>query len=248
MPDRPLEARVAIVTGSSRGIGLAIARRFAAAGASVMGNARTRPGENYAADSPDAERIAFHPADVATRAGAESLVAATLARFRRLDIVINNAGMQPSGPWIDASADALAEAISANAGAVEHMTRAALPALEATGGVIVNIASVRAQRPGARMAHYAAAKAAVVALTRALAVELGPRGIRVNAVSPGLVDRPGLAGQWPEGVARFADDAPLRRIGDPDDVAAACLFLASPAASWITGVDLAVDGGISLVR
>jgi len=256
--ERSLAGRVAIVTGSSRGIGLAIARRFAAAGADVMRNARTAPcdgstregstrdGSTCDDGAPDSG--AFHAADVSTADGAASLVAATLARFGRLDVVINNAGVQPSGAWTDASADAFATVVQANAGAVEAMIRAALPALEESRGAIVNIASVRAERPGARMAHYAAAKAAVVALTRALAVELGPRGIRVNAVSPGLVDRPGLAEAWPEGVARFAQDAPLRRIGQPDDVGAACLFLASPAASWITGVNLCVDGGISLVR
>jgi 3-oxoacyl-[acyl-carrier protein] reductase len=248
LADRPLAARVAIVTGSSRGIGLAIARRFVTAGAAVMGAARTLPANALAAEDCDAGRIAFAAADVSTRAGAESRVAATLARFGRLDVLINNAGIQPKGAWIDASSDAFAGVLDANAGSVERMSRAALPALEASRGAIVNIASVRAERPGAHMAHYAAAKAAVVALTRALAVELGPRGIRVNAVSPGLVDRPGLAEHWPEGVARFAQDAPLRRIGNPDEVAAACLFLASPAASWITGVNLCVDGGISLVR
>jgi NAD(P)-dependent dehydrogenase (short-subunit alcohol dehydrogenase family) len=240
-----LQDRVAIVTGSSRGIGLAIARRLADAGASVMRNARTT---GAPAAGAGVEALPLYCADVATRAGAESLVAAALARFGRLHIVINNAGVQPSGPWADASGDAFDAVMAGNARSVEHMIRAALPALEASRGAVVNVASVRAERPGARMAHYAAAKAAVVALTRALAVELGPRGIRINAVSPGLVDRPGLAEQWPEGVARFTREAPLGRIGDPSDVADACLFLASPAASWITGVNLAVDGGISLVR
>ena len=85
-------------------------------------------------------------------------------------------------------------------------------------------------------------------MTRALAVELGPRRIRVNAISPGLVERPGLAESWPDGVARFKSDAPLGRLGRPADVADACAFLVSDAAGWITGVELVVDGGISLVR
>ncbi len=194
--------------------------------------------------------MSFHAADVSTPEGAAALVAATLAEFGRLDIVVNNAGMQPSGTWSDASLGSFDAVMNANARSVECMIRAALPALgQATdGAAIVNIASVRADRPGSRMAHYSASKAAIVALTRGLAAELGPQHIRVNAISPGLVERPGLAESWPEGVARFTKEAPLRRLGRPDDVAAACLFLVSPAAAWITGVNLVVDGGISLVR
>jgi NAD(P)-dependent dehydrogenase (short-subunit alcohol dehydrogenase family) len=98
------------------------------------------------------------------------------------------------------------------------------------------------------MAHYSASKAAVVAMTQALAAELGPKGIRVNAISPGLVERLGLEESWPEGVARFRNDAPLQRLGQPADIGNACVFLVSPAAAWITGINLVVDGGISLVR
>jgi NAD(P)-dependent dehydrogenase (short-subunit alcohol dehydrogenase family) len=255
--DFDIAGKVAIVTGSSRGIGLGIALRLHEAGAAVMCNARHAPANDLAAEfaalhTAGPERCDFRPADVATAGGAAQLVAATLARFGRLDIVVNNAGIQPSGAWRDAEVSNLDAVIAANVRSVEAMTRAALPALEAAGrqhgAAIVNIASVRAGRPGSRMAHYSASKAAVVALTRTLAVELGPAGIRVNAVSPGLVDRPELAQTWPEGVARFRADAPLGRLGTPRNVADACLFLVSPAAGWITGVDLVVDGGISLVR
>ena len=242
---------VAIVTGSTRGIGWGIAHRLGAAGAAVMCNARTAAGAVAGFDAVRRRnaRFAFHLADVATAEGAAALVDATLAAFGRLDIVVNNAGVQPSGDWSDAKPSSFDATIAANVRSVECMTRAALPALlRSPCAAIVNIASVRAARPGIRMAHYSASKAAVVALTQALAVELGPKGIRVNAISPGLVERPGLAESWPEGVARFAGEAPLRRIGQPADVASACLFLASGAASWITGVNLTVDGGISLVR
>ena len=246
-----LGGRVAIVTGSTRGIGLGIARRLCEAGASVMCNARTAAGVSAEFDAERARspRLSFHAADVSTADGAGALVAATLAAFGRLDIVVNNASVQPSGDWSDATPASLDETISANVRSVECVTRAALPSLlRSPGAAIVNIASVRAARPGMRMAHYSASKAAVVALTQALAIELGPRGIRVNAISPGLVERPGLAEAWPEGVARFASDAPLRRLGRPADIGSACLFLVAGASSWITGVNLIVDGGISLVR
>ena len=246
-----LSGKVAIVTGSSRGIGLGIARALREAGASVMGNARSAASPPGAfAGNRQESRLAFHAADVSTRDGAERLVAATLDLFGRLDIVVNNAGIQPSGPWAEADDGRLDTVLRANVKSVEHMARAALPALCAAGGgaAIVNIASVRAARPGARMAHYGLSKAAVVALTRALAAELGPRGVRVNAISPGLVERPGIAESWPEGVARFRGDAPLGRLGTPADIGHACVFLASAASGWITGIDLVVDGGITLVR
>jgi NAD(P)-dependent dehydrogenase (short-subunit alcohol dehydrogenase family) len=248
--DFDLEPRVAIVTGSTRGVGLGIACRLREAGASVMCNARAASTAELEDCRARMHCMSFHAADVSTPEGAAALVAATLAEFGRLDIVVNNAGMQPSGTWSDASLGSFDAVMNANARSVECMTRAALPALgQATdGAAIVNIASVRADRPGSRMAHYSASKAAVVALTRGLAAELGPQRIRVNAISPGLIERPGLAESWPDGVVRFTKEAPLRRLGRPDDVAAACLFLVSPAAAWITGVNLVVDGGISLVR
>ncbi|MBP8297301.1 MAG: SDR family oxidoreductase [Burkholderiales bacterium] len=248
--DFDLSGRVALVTGSSQGIGLAIAQRLREAGAAVMRNARSGADSGHERSDTATPDTAFHAADVATEDGARALVAATLARFGRLDIVINNAGLQTRGAWSDIDADAWDAVMAANARSVHLVVGAAVPAIRASGsgGAIVNIASVRAERPGSGMSHYSASKAAVVALTRGLAAELGPLGIRVNAISPGLIDRPGLEESWPEGVARFRQDAPLGRIGRPADVANACVFLASPAADWITGVNLVVDGGVSLVR
>ena len=245
-----LEQQVAIVTGSTRGIGLGIALAMRAAGASVMCNARAGWTRELDEAIARTDGMRFRAADVSTHEGADALVAATVDAFGHVDILVNNAGSQPSGAWSDASRDGFDAVMKANASAVECTTRAALPFLRRAtdGAAIVNVASVRAERPGRMMAHYAASKAAVVALTRALAIELGPQRIRVNAVSPGLIDRPGLVESWPDGVARYATEAPLQRIGRAEDVAAACVFLASPAAAWITGVNLAVDGGISLVR
>ncbi|MFE2386117.1 SDR family oxidoreductase, partial [Streptomyces misionensis] len=113
------------------------------------------------------------------------------------------------------------------------------------GGTITHIASIEAARPAPGHAHYGAAKAAVVTHARAAALEYGSEGIRVNTVSPGLIDRPGLAQAWPDGVRRWLAAAPAARLGRPEDVADACVFLASPLASWITGHDLVVDGGVS---
>ena len=112
------------------------------------------------------------------------------------------------------------------------------------GGAIVNIASIEAYNPGDTHAHYASAKAAVLMHTRAAAKELGSFGIRVNSVSPGLLWRDGLKEQWPDGVERYRNAAALGRVGQADEVADVCLFLASAAARWVTGVDLIVDGGV----
>jgi NAD(P)-dependent dehydrogenase (short-subunit alcohol dehydrogenase family) len=112
------------------------------------------------------------------------------------------------------------------------------------GGAIVNVSSISAFRPSLDLVHYSAAKAALEMLTRSSAVELGPKGIRVNAVAPGVVWREGIEEAWPEGVSAYRAKAPLGRIGQPEDVADACLFLASPAARWITGTTLVVDGGV----
>jgi 3-oxoacyl-[acyl-carrier protein] reductase len=113
------------------------------------------------------------------------------------------------------------------------------------GGTVTHIASIEASAPAALHAHYSASKAAVVMHARSAALEYGPYGIRVNTVSPGLIDREGLAEAWPEGVRRWREAVPTGRLGRPEDVGNACVFLASPLASWVTGHDLVVDGGVT---
>jgi len=139
--------------------------------------------------------------------------------------------------------------MAANLDSAFFVTQAAAGRLRAigSGGAIVNIASIEGSEPAAGHGHYATSKAGLLMLTRAAALEYGPDGIRCNAISPGLIDRDGLAASWPEGVARWLDKVPLGRTGVATDVANAVLFLLSPAAHWISGANLVVDGGMSTV-
>ena len=213
---------VAIVTGAGGTIGAGIAQRLEEAGASVVAHTR---------DLGDVER------------DAAAICAAAVESFGRLDVVVNNAGIQPVAPVESISNDDLAEMFRVNVVGVAAITREASAAMR-EGGAIVNVASIEGLQPAFDHSHYAASKAAVIMHTRAAALELGPRGIRVNCVSPGLIEAPGIEDAWPEGVARWHAAAPLERLGQPLDVADAVLFLASPAARWITGANLVVDGGV----
>ncbi len=255
MPDKTgsntaLDGKVAIVTGSSRGIGRAIAQRLHGAGASVILNGRTRnPHDQPPGLPPNAERLHYFSGDLNQPNGPQDIVDSALSAFGRLDILINNAALQRFGGIADISRDDLMESLETNVATLARLTQTAAAAMNTdAGGAVVNIASTRALRPGAGMAAYSASKAAVVSLTRSAAAEFGSKGIRVNAVSPGLVNRPGLRDDWPDGVAAFEDNAPLGRIGEPEDIADACLFLAGPQAAWITGHNLVVDGGVTLMR
>jgi NAD(P)-dependent dehydrogenase (short-subunit alcohol dehydrogenase family) len=236
-----LSGRVAVVTGASGTIGAGIARRLHEAGASVLVHAGTRPeaAEALAAELGGRGRAAG--GDVERDAGA--ICRAAVEAFGALHVVVNNAGIQPVAPLDEIGTAGAAEMLRVNVGGVIAMTREAA-GLMPTGGAVVNVSSIEGLQPAHGHSHYAASKAAVIMHTRAAALELGPRGIRVNCVSPGLIDAPGLAEAWPEGVARWHAAAPLQRLGQPDDVADAVLFLSSDAARWITGANLVVDGGV----
>jgi NAD(P)-dependent dehydrogenase (short-subunit alcohol dehydrogenase family) len=253
-----LAGRVALISGSSGGIGAAIARRLHEAGAFVAIHRHTdRSSDALLAELGD--RCALVDGDV--HDDAERIVAEVRAAGGgRVDIVVNNAGVQPVSDLVDLDPDELDEVLRVNIAGVARLTQVAARTMIAAmgrgsdrdrgdgrgggGGAIVNIASIEGIQPAAGHSHYAASKAAVLMHTRAAALELGRHAIRVNAVAPGLIERAGIQEAWPEGVARWQAACPLGRLGRPDDVADAVLFLASDAARWITGATLVVDGGV----
>ena len=238
--------KVALVTGSTTGIGEAIARRFAAHGAKVVLNSISsrEAGQRLAAELGEAHYVA---ADVADEAAAGRLVAEAVDRFGRLDILVNNAGITRRIPLDDLTAATAAvwhEILDTNLIGAWNVTRAAVPHLRATGeAAIVNLTSLVAHRPIGSSVPYAVSKAALVHLTLILAKVLGPE-IRVNAVSPGFVTTRWNAGQ-DERRSFVEAQAPLRKVANPEDVADVCLQLCEP--SLITGAVIPVDGGMHLV-
>ena len=240
--------KAVIVTGASQGIGAGIALRFSEAGASVV--VHYRGGESGANELVDnikgrgGQAITLQ-ADLSDRQAVELLVTETVKSLGGLDVIINNAGIFPNAGLLGMGLDEWHAMYSANVDTTFLCTQAAALQMKKTGGgAIVNMASISALNPGSDHSHYNSAKAAVVMFTRSAAQELGPFDIRVNAVSPGLIERPGIEDQWPDGVSRWQHQSPLGRMGSPEDIADACLFLASPAARWITGQNLIVDGGV----
>jgi len=245
-----LENKVAIVTGASKGIGAAIARHLADAGAAVV--------VNYASSKDGAERVVADitraggraiavQADVARPEQIERLFAETRRAFGRLDILVNNAGVYEFAPLEDITPEHFHRHFDLNVLAVLLVSRAALAQFGGDGGSIVNISSFASTLTPPQSAVYSASKAAVDAVTRTLAKELGPRGIRVNAINPGMIQTEGVrAAGMDAGDFRKQLEAqtPLGRIGQTQDVAPAVVFLASPDAGWITGETLVIGGGL----
>jgi len=228
-----------LVTGASGHIGQGIARRLAEAGASVAVHYH-RDARSAAALAAELEAGDPLQADL----GDEQAVAAMLAAAKPT-MVVNNAAAQPVQALAGMSFEDWRAVLAANLDGAFLVTRKAAEAWQDSGGAIVNIASTEGSDPAAGHAHYATSKSGLLMFTRAAALEFGAANIRVNAVSPGLIDREGLADNWPDGVARWLERAPLGRLGTPHDVADAVLFLLSPAARWISGTNLVVDGGMS---
>jgi NAD(P)-dependent dehydrogenase (short-subunit alcohol dehydrogenase family) len=241
------EDQVVLVTGAGSGLGRGIARRFGEAGARVVVHYRaSAPGAQAVADAIGRGRAVAVGGDLTRPEDARALVERAVEAFGRLDVLVNNAGIYPLAGLVDMTLEQWDAVLGSTLTSVFLATQAAARRMIAQGGggAIVNVTSIEAENPAPAHSHYDAAKAGAAMHTRAAAQELGPHGIRVNAVAPGLIWREGLDEAWPEGVARYRKAAPLGRLGRPEDVADACLFLASPAARWITGASLTVDGGV----
>jgi len=243
----PSEFRTAIITGAGRGIGAAIARHLAASGVAVVVNffsgapaARTLCAEIIAAGG----QAAAFQADISVESEVEALVDFAEQKFGGLKILVNNAGISP-GKSLAAIDPAHIDAIFAiNVRGLLLASKHAARIFGDSGGVIVNIGSIWGTTPVANAAAYSASKAAVNAITLSLARELGPRGIRVNAVTPGLIMTERCAAELPAAARQaVAAQTPLRRLGLPEDVAELVTYLASDSARWVTGQIIAASGG-----
>ena len=243
------KGQVAVVTGASKGIGAAIARHLAAEGAAVV--------VNYSSSKEGAERVVADitrtggravavQADVARKADIQRLFAETRKAFGRLDVLVNNAGVYEFAPLAEVTAEHFHKLFGLNVLGLILTTQEAARHFGPDGGSVVNISSVVSTSAPPNASVYSATKAAVDAVTRSLAKELGPRKIRVNSINPGMVETEGVRGAGlDEGEMRdrYEAQAPLGRIGQPQDIAPAAAYLASADSAWVTGETLYVAGG-----
>lgn len=244
-----LDDRIAIVTGASRGIGRAIALGLAQAGAHVVLAARKLPdleavAQEIAGLGRRALPLATH---MARRQEIERLVAATLAEFGRVDILVNNAATNPVfGPLIEVEEEAWDKIMALNLkGYLLASQLVARPMIDRGKGAIVNVASTGGIRASPGLGVYSISKAAVLMLTRVLAKELGPFGVRVNAIAPGLIQTRFSQALWgtPEILEGYLKGTPMGRVGQPEETVGAAVYLASDAASYVTGTTIILDGG-----
>jgi 3-oxoacyl-[acyl-carrier protein] reductase len=243
-----LTGKVAVVTGASKGIGAAIARALAKAGAAVA--------VNYASNKADADRVVGEivkaggkavaiQADVAKRADVERLFAETKAKLGKPNILVNNAGVYRFGPLEFADRTGFPSPFRHQCAGPILATQEAVKAFDGSGGSVINLSTISSTNPSPNTLLYSASKSAIDAITRELATELAGKGIRVNAIAPGMTETEGFAaaGLSAESAKALGFSLPMGRIGQPEDIARVALFLASDQSGWVTGERISVSGG-----
>ena len=247
-----LAGKVAVVTGSSRGIGKSIAELLASAGASVVVSSRKAEAcEGVAADIRAAGfEASAVPCNVSHAADIDALAATTVERYGRIDVLVLNAAVNPyMGPMLDIDDSAWHKTLDTNVGGVLQMCQRVMPGMaERRDGAVIIVSSIAGLKGTSALGAYAVSKAADMQMARNLADEWGHANIRVNCIAPGLTRTDMARALWenPERLARALKGYPLGRIGEPQDIAGAALFLASPAGAFVTGQTLVIDGGSTI--